>query len=211
MKPHGRSKGDDGDASSVFTRHARARETWIYLFIVTIVTRPRLASLEGMAMTTIIGCDIGLSGALALLDEAGILLAVEDMPTLRDGPKNRPTVSAPLLAAIVERWSASRAWVEYVGARPGEGAVGAFAFGRSYGTVLGVLGACGVPADTIAPAAWKRTVGIPPGRDGAKDAARSEAVRRWPAKAALFARVKDDGRAEAALIAVAGLQREARR
>lgn len=44
-----------------------------------------------------------------------------------------------------------------------------------------------------------------------KDAARAEAIRRWPAKAELFARVKDDGRAEAALIAVAGMLREATR
>ena len=41
-----------------------------------------------------------------------------------------------------------------------------------------------------------------------KDAARSEAIRRRPAKADLFARLKDDGRAEAALIAIAGMQRE---
>jgi crossover junction endodeoxyribonuclease RuvC len=59
----------------------------------------------------------------------------------------------------------------------------------------------------MAPAAWKRAVGVPPGREGAKDAARSEAIRRWPAKATLFARIKDDGRAEAALIAVAGMLR----
>jgi hypothetical protein len=52
-----------------------------------------------------------------------------------------------------------------------------------------------------------RVIGIPPGE--AKDKAHSEAIRRWPANAELFARVKDDGRAEAALIAVAGLVREA--
>lgn len=40
-----------------------------------------------------------------------------------------------------------------------------------------------------------------------KDASRSEAIRRWPAQASLFARVKDDGRAEAALIAVGGIVR----
>lgn len=38
-----------------------------------------------------------------------------------------------------------------------------------------------------------------------KDAARSEAIRRWPDHAALFARVKDDGRAESALIGIAGM------
>ena len=50
------------------------------------------------------------------------------------------------------------------------------------------------------PAAWKRAVGL---SLASKDASRSEAIRRWPAHAACFARVKDDGRAEAALIAVA--------
>jgi crossover junction endodeoxyribonuclease RuvC len=55
---------------------------------------------------------------------------------------------------------------------------------------------------------WKRLGGIAPGKDGAKDAARSLAIRRWPDKSTWFARVKDDGRAEAALIGVAGLMRE---
>jgi crossover junction endodeoxyribonuclease RuvC len=159
-------------------------------------------------MTNIIGIDIGSKGALALLDENGSLLEVADMPWLNDGPKGRPAVNGPLLAELVYRWHASAAYIEYVGARPGEGAVGAFAFGRSRGVVEGVLGACGVPATQIAPASWKRAVGIAPGKDGAKDAARSEAIRRWPGQAGLFARVKDDGRAEAALIAVAGLLRE---
>jgi crossover junction endodeoxyribonuclease RuvC len=112
-----------------------------------------------------------------------------------------------LLAEFVFRSHATQAFVEYVGARPGEGAVGAFAFGRSRGVVEGVLGACGVPVTFLTPPVWKRAVGIPPGKDRAKDDARSEAIRRWPGQAALFARVKDDGRAEAALIAVAGLLR----
>jgi crossover junction endodeoxyribonuclease RuvC len=74
--------------------------------------------------------------------------------------------------------------------------------------IEGVLAAAGLPIAFLTPRTWKRLVGIPPGKDGAKDAARSEAIRRWPQHAALFARVKDDGRAEAALIAVAGLMRK---
>jgi crossover junction endodeoxyribonuclease RuvC len=158
----------------------------------------------------IIGIDIGAQGAVALLTTAGELLEVVDMPILRDGPKGRPNVSAALLADIVSRMHAGKAFVEFVAARPNEGPVGAFAFGRSRGVVEGVCGAAGVPLSFLTPACWKRTVGIPPGREGAKDAARSEAIRRWPDKAALFARVKDDGRAEAALIAIAGLAREGR-
>jgi len=153
----------------------------------------------------IIGIDIGAQGALALLNGAGVLLDVADMPILRDGPKNRANVNAPLLAEIVYRWHATQAFVEYVGARPGEGPTGAFAFGRSRGVIEGVCAAAGLPVSFITPPVWKRAVGIQPGKDGAKDAARSEAIRRWPDKAGLFARVKDDGRAESALIAVAGM------
>jgi crossover junction endodeoxyribonuclease RuvC len=152
-------------------------------------------------MSVILGIDIGASGAIALLTPDGELVDVFDMPVLNDGPSGRRAVNPPLLAEIVFKPHASKAFVEYAGARPGEGAVGAFAFGRSRGVVEGVLG-------TIAPAAWKRAVGLPAGREGAKDAAGSEAIRRWPAKAAFFARVRDDGRAEAALIALAGLKRE---
>ena len=75
------------------------------------------------------------------------------------------------------------------------------------GVIEGAMAALGLPVAFVTPPVWKRAVGIAPGKDGAKDAARSEAIRRWPAHAGLFARVKDDGRAEAALIGAAGLAR----
>jgi crossover junction endodeoxyribonuclease RuvC len=152
-----------------------------------------------------IGIDIGIQGALALLSRNGDLIDVADMPILRDGPKGRATVNGPLLADIVYRWHATTAFVEHVSARPREGAVGAFAFGRSRGIIEGVMAACGVPVLFITPASWKRAVGL---SLASKDAARSEAIRRWPSHAALFARCKDDGRAEACLIAVAGMLRQ---
>jgi len=154
---------------------------------------------------TILGIDIGNQGAVAILDPAGILLAVHDMPVLEDGPKGRRAVNAALLASIIYGSHASFAFVEHVAARPGEGPTGAFAFGRSRGVIEGVLAACGVPASFVTPASWKRAVGL---TLASKDASRSEAIRRWPAHANLFARVKDDGRAEAALIAVAGMVRQ---
>jgi hypothetical protein len=97
-----------------------------------------------------------------------------------------------------------------VGVRPGEGAVGAFAFGRARGVCEGVCAGLAVPVQFITSPQWKRIHGIPPGKDGAKDAARSKAIARWPALADQFKRVKDHGRAEAALIAAAGSILEAR-
>ena len=157
----------------------------------------------------VLGVDIGLKGALALLEETGELVDVFDMPWLADGPARRPAINPALLAAIIRPAQPAQSFVELVTSRPTDGAVQAFAFGRCRGVVEGVLAALGGPVTHLTAPQWKRAVGIPPGRDGAKDMARSEAIRRWPDKAALFARVKDDGRAEACLIGLAGLQRHA--
>jgi len=154
----------------------------------------------------IIGIDIGVTGGIAVLSASGDLIEVHTMPCLADGPAGRRTVNAPLLASIIFASHADRAFVEHVSARPKEGAVGAFAFGRSRGVIEGVLAAAGLPCKFLTPPAWKRAVGLAPGRD--KDASRAEAIRRWPARADLFARKKDDGKAEACLIAIAGLVRE---
>jgi crossover junction endodeoxyribonuclease RuvC len=118
----------------------------------------------------------------------------------------RRALNAPLVADILAKTHASHAFVELVGARPGEGPAGAFSFGKSLGTIEGVLATLSIPQTLITPAVWKRIVGVPPGKE-AKDRARAEAIRRWPSKAALFARKRDDGRAKACLIAIAGIMR----
>jgi len=161
----------------------------------------------GAGSALVIGVDIGLCGAVALVTSLGELVFVADMPVLNDGPAGRPAVNAPLLSALLRQWNPTEAFVEYVGARPGEAASGAFAFGRSRGVVEGVLGAHGLPVRFLTPPVWKRAVGIKPGRLGAKDAARAEAIRRWPIMAERFAPKGSDGLAEAALIAVAGIMR----
>jgi crossover junction endodeoxyribonuclease RuvC len=154
----------------------------------------------------IIGIDIGVQGAIAILDPSGALVEIHDMPVLKDGPAGRRAVNAPLFASIIFKSHADHAFVESVNARPGEGAVGAFAFGRARGLIEGVLAAAGIRCQFLTPACWRRAVGLPPGRD--KDASRAAAIQRWPAHAELFARVRDDGRAESCLIGVAGLLRK---
>lgn len=149
----------------------------------------------------LLSIDIGRTGALALFVD-GELTDLADMPTLDDGPACRPTVSGPLLAALLRRWCPAEAVCEHVAARPGEAPSGAFAFGRSRGVIEGVLAAQAVPVRFVTPAWWKRRVGIPAGAD-MKDQARSIAVARWPSRAELFARKLDHDRAEAALIGLA--------
>jgi hypothetical protein len=49
----------------------------------------------------ILGIDIGVRGAVAVLYQSGALVEIHDMPTLQDGPAGRRLVNAPLLAALV--------------------------------------------------------------------------------------------------------------
>jgi crossover junction endodeoxyribonuclease RuvC len=61
----------------------------------------------------------------------------------------------------------------------------------------------------LTPPTWKRLADIPPGAEN-KDLARTRAIARWPPRAQLFARKCDVDRAEACLIALAGLSGESR-
>jgi hypothetical protein len=48
-----------------------------------------------------LGVDVGISGAIAVIDEAGTLIVVYDMPCLAEGAKNRRTINAVLLHSIL--------------------------------------------------------------------------------------------------------------
>jgi len=157
----------------------------------------------------ILGIDPGLDGAVVVLKESGELVEIHDMPTLLDGAKGRRAVNPALLASIFYKTHASRAFCELVGPRPTDGITAAFGFGRSRGIIEGALAAAGIPLEMIAPPVWKRAANIAPGKEN-KDSARSVAISRWPSHAALFARKCDCDRAEAALIAVAGLAKLAK-
>lgn len=146
----------------------------------------------------ILGVDCGLSGAWALLTDDGRLVAVGDMPAAGG------VVSAHLLAVALDaaEWAHMRRYggvavVEIAGAMPGQGVSSTWKFARATGVVEGVLAGLGWPLHTVTPAKWKKGMGL--GKD--KGASRAMAARLWPDHAASFARVKDDGRAEAALIA----------
>lgn len=143
----------------------------------------------------IIGIDPGLSGAIAVLDEQGVLREAFDMPVFKIKGKSQMDVYAlgRLLAAVPKP---NRAVIEQVGAMPGQGVTSMFNFGFSTGTVHGVLGAFQIPLTLVTPQRWKGYFRL--GSD--KDQSRQAAGRLWPT-AAFFGRVKDAGRAEAALIA----------
>jgi len=154
-------------------------------------------------MRVTLGIDCGLNGAIAVLVD-GQLLSVHDMPTLTVdiNKKSKRQVSPQLLAEIIGNLKPDQAIVERPAARPGQGVTAMFGFGRSLGVVEGVLAALNIPITYVAPATWTKAMGKAAG----KDASRQRAIELFPAMSEHFKRVKDDGRAEATLIAMWGIR-----
>jgi crossover junction endodeoxyribonuclease RuvC len=153
-------------------------------------------------VTIFIGIDPGLSGAIAFLDTEKGVLSISDMPTLevKRNNKAKKEVSPHGLANILTLgacgWKPT-AVLERVGAMPGQGVTSVFSFGRSVGLVEGVLAAYNIPVSIVTPQAWQKAAGVRGGKDGS----RLRASELFPNYAELFARKKDDGRADAALMA----------
>lgn len=151
----------------------------------------------------ILGIDPGAKGAFVLV--AGDWLDVFDMPTFekpvrRAGKiiKRRMLDEDAIVAWLAEcDGSLDGAFIEGVNTRPGESAPSAFAFGVNYGLVRGILAGTGIGYEVVASTVWTKALGV--GAD--KSNHRRAAQDLWPDQADLFRRVKDDGRADAALIA----------
>ena len=92
----------------------------------------------------IVGIDPGASGAIVALWEGEPVEWIL-MPTVKVGSATR--VNASSLADFLETVQASHVYVEQVGAMPGQGVSSMFNFGHSCGTVMGVIGAMGIPQD----------------------------------------------------------------
>ena len=142
-------------------------------------------------MTCFLGVDPGMTGAVAVYDH-GTLEEVIDMPVL-DGQ-----VDGGALAKIFEQWLPDAIVVERVQPMPRNGSIASFKLGMNYGVILGVATALSHPLVTIRPMEWKRKMGL---LKKPKEASRRLAIELWPKHAGKFRRVRDDGRAEAALIA----------
>ena len=146
----------------------------------------------------ILGIDPGKTGALALLDPDCAIVAIEDMPDATGAALGAQ------IAALLADWSPhtiAAAWVEFQTGRPGQSSSAMFTFATGYGAILGALGALHIPVHHVTPAHWKRTQRVT--KD--KASSRQRFAELWGAHAGMVKRVKDDGRAEAALIARHGL------
>lgn len=119
-----------------------------------------------------LGVDPGASGAIALLDDERADFLV------------MPRAGKDIDWSAIARWLTDHvhgqavAYVERVGAMPGQGVTSMFSFGGAYHGVRAVLATLEVPVELVSPNAWKKSVLVGTKRD--KAAAIAYAARRWP-------------------------------
>jgi crossover junction endodeoxyribonuclease RuvC len=147
------------------------------------------------------GLDPGKTGALAILygdntveffDVPRVVLKNKDVPAYAEWQTN--------WHMALELAGVDKAVIEDVAARPGQGVSSMFKFGRTLGfahaIVLGIRPRPAVQFTT--PGQWKAKLGL---LNSSKGASREKAVSLFPSVESRLTRVKDDGRAEALLIA----------
>lgn len=133
----------------------------------------------------------------------GDTVQVFDMPTvwLKIGRSEKQRIADADILELARDLAAYRPHrfvMEAVNGIPGQSASAGFAFGDASGAARLAFIAAGISmAPAVAPNVWRGTLRV---RDG-KDGSRAMAAQLFPKFAHLFSRVKDDGRAEAVLIA----------
>lgn len=146
----------------------------------------------------VMGIDPGVKGGIALVspyeDDRRYCEAV-DMPVY--DLLGKPAASGKGIRRLIEEYRPSFIVVERVSAMRGWGSSTIFSFGRNVGIALGAVHGSGVPFGCVSPQKWKKHFGL--NKD--KGASRARASELFPLSSHMFERVKDDGRAEAALIA----------
>lgn len=152
---------------------------------------------------TILAVDPGMTGALAWASNDGDLIEVADMPIIAVRGKNK--ISGAGVKALMERRPIDVVVIEAVSAMPHRvngveqrmGSSSAINFGYGAGLIEGVAIGLELPVNIVSPSTWKRRAQVP----ADKGAGRQMAQRFWPGAAHQFARVKDHGRSDSALLA----------
>jgi crossover junction endodeoxyribonuclease RuvC len=155
-------------------------------------------------MTRYLGIDPGTVGGLAIVETFnGVPMLVDAIDVPLTGIKAKTRVDAIATAQWISKYAPSTCFCERGQAFPKQGVSSTFIFGRATGALEAIVALCSVPLILVEASQWKRKLHL--GRD--KEASRQKALQLFPSQHALLARKRDHGRAEAALLVVASLER----
>lgn len=153
-----------------------------------------------------LGLDPGaVSGGCAIVEisdgVAPQLVDAIDLPII--GVKAKQRIDVLALRTWIQQHRSDHAVIERGQAMPRQGASSGFKYGRAVGSLEAVVVLCKIAMTIVEPSIWKRLHGL---RGGHKELSRQRALQLFPSAHSLLARKRDHGRAEAALIALYGLQ-----
>lgn len=155
----------------------------------------------------ILAADPGVHGAVAGYDTVSGRLVVGPMPTYDrqvSGKANlRRTLDEDKVVDLILTWhtlGATHFIIERVGGMPGQSAPNAFTFGYGCGVLTTAARMAGMVIERVEPSRWKSVLRVP----SDKKQARARASELFPNHGHMWPLVKDDGKAEAALLAKYG-------
>jgi len=123
----------------------------------------------------VLSCDPGMGGAVCVLEEGSFDFL--EMPRIG----KQLDLGALALWIGQKRGVIAHAFIEQVGARPGQGVSTMFKFGRCYGAIEGIVAALGIPYTLVHPSKWTKEMhaGIEGGQSG-KERSALAAARLFP-------------------------------
>jgi crossover junction endodeoxyribonuclease RuvC len=152
----------------------------------------------------LMGIDPGFSGAISVVDlDRWLLVDMIDMPVFQKASDARKQGSMTYLdvhkvSSLIDMYApmVALAVIEEPGAMPEQGLASTFRFGHTCGQLHGVLAGHYIPVAPVKPSVWKSALAL----SSNKDESRLRAMMEFPAAKGLWARKKDNDRAEAALL-----------
>lgn len=142
----------------------------------------------------VIGIDPGFSGAICFYDKK--YFEVYDLP-LKMFMGRQQIDGQAFTKLINDRPAISFAIIEDVHAMPNQGIVSTSRFLYNAGILMGVLNALDIKVLKVKPSVWKSALNL----NSDKKKSLALAKKSFPGYEESFKRAKDDGRAEAALLA----------
>ena len=145
-------------------------------------------------MVRILAVDPGKNGAFAVLETEEMSVTTYDMPWTLDEKRS----------LISDIGRVTCAWVERPFYPRMIGIKNAVTIAQAYGELKTCLFFAGIPTFEVDPSTWKKSMHL----STDKNASRALASQYFPDAADQWSRVRDDGRAESALIAYYGARKK---
>lgn len=159
-----------------------------------------------MSNKTIIGIDGGLNGGLCVLQD-GELIELAIMPTQPAG-NGRNEYDCHAIISFLEKYPEATIILEKAQYTPALGGISSFAFGKSYGTMIGILSALKLPYHIVPARTWQTKLFQGQAKGDTKAASKIIAQRLFPSQdftATERSKKLHDGLTDATLIAYYGL------